>query len=177
MDKLYQAGYKNARPDEVTYTSVLNSCAFPATLDRKTRRKALDTAIFTLRELRSSRYGQPNEVTYGTFIQACANLLSDDDEMLRAVIEEAFQQACKDGQVGQMVLTRLRDAAPEGLYEELLAKVSNSPTPSVSDLPLEWRCNLREEKKRGRRDRPLSRGGNVSQKTKPNAIANKKIAP
>jgi hypothetical protein len=149
MDKLYQAGYKDARPNEVTYTSVLNSCAFPAqSADPATRRKALDTAIFTLNELQSSRYGQPNEVTYGTFIKACSNLLSDDDEMLRAVIEEAFQQCVKDGQVGEMVLTYLREAAPEDLYKELLAEVQSSDSViTIAELPSAWSCNVRPDRR------------------------------
>lgn len=146
MDKLYQSGYKDARPNEVTYTSVLNSCAFPATPDPRTRRKALDTAIFTLQELQASRYGQPNEVTYGTFMQACANLcLPDDDEkLLRHVIEETFQQCCKDGQVGEMFLTHLKNAAPKDLYRELLATSGDDATViNVENLPPEWRCNIR----------------------------------
>jgi hypothetical protein len=146
MDKLYQAGYKGARPDEVTYTSVLNSCAYPATLDKRTRRKALDTAIFTLEELQASRYGHPNQVTYGVFLKACANLLSDDDEMRRIVIEKAFRQCCRDGQVGEMVLTHLRDAAPMDLYKELLAgALGTDAKVKVEDLPPAWRCNLRKE--------------------------------
>ena len=148
MDKLYQGGYKDARPNEVTYTSVLNSCAFPATLDQLTRRKALSTAQFTLQELQASRYGQPNEVTYGTFLKACGNLLTDDDEMLRVVIEEAFRQCCKDGQVGEMVLSYLRETAPEDLYRELLAEVEISDSLSIEELPSEWSCNVREENRR-----------------------------
>lgn len=134
MDKLYQSGYKRARPNEFTYTSVLNSCAFPETLDPRTRRKALDTAIFTLQELQASRYGQPNEVTYGTFMQACANLLlpDDDDMLLREVIEATFEQCCKDGQVGEMFLTHLKSAAPEDLYRELLAEVVVTSSSSAS---------------------------------------------
>ena len=151
MDKLYQAGYKDARPNEVTYTSVLNSCAFPATLDQLTRKKALDTAIFTLNELQASRYGQPNEVTYGTFIKACSNLLSDDEEMLRDVIEDAFQQCCKDGQVGEMVLAYLREAAPEDLYNELLAEVDSSDSVvTIEELPSAWSCNVRPDNRRDR---------------------------
>jgi hypothetical protein len=146
MDKLYQAGNKEARPNAVTYTAVLNSCAFPAVLDFRTRRKALDTAIFTLEELQSSGYGQPNQVTYGTFIKACANLLHDDDDLRREVIERAFRQCCKAGQVGEMVLTYLRQAAPADLYEELLAdSISSHARVSVRDLPEEWRCNVQDE--------------------------------
>jgi hypothetical protein len=144
MDKLYQAGNKDARPNEVTYTAVLNSCAFPARQDPDTRRKALDTAMFTLKELQASRYGQPNQVTYGTFIKACANLMPDDDEMRRVVLKRAFRQCCKDGQVGDMVLYQIKRAAPADLYEELLAAVRSGTDVSVQDLPLEWRCNVRE---------------------------------
>jgi len=152
MDKLYQAGLnKEARPDEKTYTAVLNSCAFPAVMDEKTRRKALDTAIFTLEELKSSRYGHPNQITYGTFFKACANLLPDDDELRRAVIIEAFQQCCADGQVGEMVLTQLRSAAPRDLFEELVVKAAqlspsrmSSRRVTVDDLPETWRSNVRE---------------------------------
>jgi hypothetical protein len=168
MDKLYQAGYKNARPNEVTYTSVLNSCAFTASLDQRTRRKAFDTAIFTLQELQASRYGQPNDITYSTFMQACANLLSEDEEMLRAVIEDAFQQCCKDGQVGEMVLYHLRDAAPEDLYHELLSEVLSTDEQkiNVSDLPPEWRRNVFESRK----ERHVGRRGRVDVKTKKNLL-------
>ena len=152
MDKLYQAGVnKEARPNEVTYTAVLNSCAFPAVLDARTRRKALDTAIFTLEELKASRYGHPNQITYSTFLKAVANLLPDDDEFRRAVIKEAFQQCCKDGQVGDMVLAHLRSAAPADLYQELVIDVVRSTSPqrksiyrvSMEDLPAEWSQNVR----------------------------------
>lgn len=150
MDKLYQAGYKDARPNEVTYTSVLNSCAFTASLDQRTRRKAFDTAVFTLQELQASRYGHPNDITYSTFMQACANLLSEDEETLRAVIEDAFQQCCKDGQVGEMVLYQLRDAAPEDLYHQLLSEVlitdEQKVNVNVNDLPPEWRRNVFESR-------------------------------
>jgi hypothetical protein len=161
MDKLYQAGNKDARPNEVTYTAVLNSCAFPAQLDQRTRRKALDTAIFTLEELRASGYGQPNHVTYGTFLLACANLLHDEDglaDLRREIIERAFQQCCQDGQVGEMVLNHLRRAAPPDLYEELLADFISSAAGanrriSVKDLPEEWRCNVQQGRQPFRRYR------------------------
>ena len=76
-------------------------------------------------------------------MQACANLLSKDDEILRAVIEEAFQHACKDGQVGEMVLYHLRGAAPEDLYNELLSEFrGKQETIHIEDLPPEWRRNV-----------------------------------
>jgi len=156
MDKLYQAGITEARPNEVTYTAVLNSCAFPSVLDSKARRRILDVAMFTLQELQASRYGQPNQVTYGTFIKACANLLPHDDDLLRVVLKRTFEQCCRDGQVGEMVLTHLRRAAPPDLYEELLSSVGSKATAvSVQDLPLAWRCNLTKETRRS--SKPNSR--------------------
>lgn len=143
MDKLYQAGNKEARPNAVTYTAVINSCAFPSARDQRTRRKALDTAMFTLKELQSSRYGQPNQVTYGTFIQACANLLHDDDALRHKIITRAFEQCCRDGQVGEMVLNLV-------LKEELLAGYGlagsgGGSRVSLNDLPESWRCNIRQQ--------------------------------
>lgn len=158
MDKLYQAGNKEARPNEVTYTAVLNSCAFPSVLDPKARRRMLDVAMFTLEELQASRYGHPNQVTYGTFIKACANLLPDDDDLRRVVLKKVFEQCCNDGQVGEMVLTHLRKAAPPDLYQELLAVANIKATSiSVRDLPQEWRCNLRSNNERKERFRSTRR--------------------
>ncbi|KAG7342139.1 PPR: pentatricopeptide repeat domain containing protein [Nitzschia inconspicua] len=154
MDKLYRNGYKFARPNAFTYTSVLNAAAFPAlSTDEKTKRKALDTAIFTLRELRASGYDHPNELTYSTFLKACSNLLSDDDETLRAVIEETFEQCKRDGQVGEKFLYRLREAAPDDLYKQLLSEVvvSEKSDISVADLPPSWSSNLRNNRSRMRR--------------------------
>ena len=158
MEQLYLAGNMEARPNEITYTAVINSCAFPSVLDSRTRRKALDTALFTLKELQASRYGQPNQVTYGTFIKACANLLHDDEEMRRSIIQRVFRQCCKDGQLGAMVL----NYTPRNLQQELLADYVQQPNGRVSiqDLPAEWRRNVREKDTwRPRRKQPTRRGG------------------
>eukprot|EP00977_Amphora_coffeiformis_P001945 scaffold370_cov176-Amphora_coffeaeformis.AAC.22 len=145
MDMLYRSGQIEVRPSEITYTAVLNSCAFPVARDSRSRRKAFDTALFTLAEVQSSEYCRPNEATYGTFIRACANLLHDDDELRREIIEKAFKQCCRDGQVGDIVLKLFRAAAPADLYEKMLADVvSSGSTVTAEDLPSEWRCNLGE---------------------------------
>jgi hypothetical protein len=143
MDILYRSGKIEISPSVITYTAVLNSCAFPVARDSRSRRKALDTALFTLAEVQSSEYCRPNEATYGTFIRACANLLHDDDNLRREIIEKAFKQCCEDGQVGDQVLGFLRKAAPADLYEELLADfVSSGNVISAEDLPAKWRCNV-----------------------------------
>lgn len=147
MDKLYQSGYKGAKPNAVTYNNVLNAAASSGTSTNfKTKRKALDTAIFTLHELQSSQYGRPTDLTYSTFIKACSNLLSAEDEAsLRDIIKSTFHQCKEDGQIGEMFLSRLREAAPQDLYEDLLSEVllTNRDEVKVDDLPQSWRCNVR----------------------------------
>ena len=109
------------------------------------KRKALDTAIFTLQELQASGYDHPNELTYSTFLKACSNLLSDDEKALREVIEETFEQCKRDGQVGEKFLYRLREAAPEDLYQELLSEagVSEKRDATMADLPPSWSRNVK----------------------------------
>lgn len=155
MDKLYRAGQnKDARPSEFTYTSVLNSCAFSSVCSLHSRRKALDTAIFTLEELQESPYGRPNHVTYGMFLKACANLIPMDDDRRRVVVEPVFLQCCKDGQVGENVLRQLRLAAPEDLYRKLLSGVRQSGAyVTLEDIPEEWRCNVKDDRNRRRKFR------------------------
>lgn len=144
MDMLHRSGQIEVRPSEITYTAVLQSCAFPVARDSRSRRKALDTALFTLAEAQESEYVRPNEATYGTFIRACANLLHDDEDLRREIIEKTFKQCCQDGQAGDVVLSFLRRAAPGDLYEELLSDfVTSGPVISSEDLPVEWRCNVR----------------------------------
>ena len=160
MDRLYRAGYKYARPNEMTYTSVLNSCAFTFVENDLSKRKALDVAIFTLEELQESHYGNPNHITYGMFLKACSNLMSNDDERWRRVVEPVVEQCRRDGCVGELVLKQLQDAAPDHLYQSLIAEVyvrdgniddkmwkGKMNVVKFSDLPEEWRCNVRENKR------------------------------
>lgn len=152
MDKQYREGLNTAaQPNTLTYTSVLNSCAYVGNEgDTRIKEKALDTAIFTLEELQGSSYGTPNHVTYGMFLKACANLIPSDEERRRVVVEPVFLQCCKDGQVGEMVLDHLRLAAPTDLYNKLLGVKNSSTKVRIEDLPAEWRCNVKNEKWRNR---------------------------
>lgn len=165
MDSLYRSGEKqneDVRPNEITYTCVLNSCAY-SNSSQYSKKKALDTAIFTLEELMASPYGRPNHVTYGMFLTCCANLIPSNDERRRnRVVEPVFLQCCKDGQVNELVLNQLRLAAPADLYEKLLGTAvqrgdGTSKRVRIEDLPPEWRCNVRNEKWKGRRSKTTNR--------------------
>lgn len=97
--------------------------------------------MFTLKELQSSVYGQPNQVTYGTFIRACLNLLKDDEDLSRAVIKQALEDCIRDGQLGAMVLNYV----PRELVNELIANYVQSGGKSPNGVPKEWSCNVRDE--------------------------------
>lgn len=148
MDKLYRAGQnKGARPNEFTYTTVLNSCAFSKIGGQHAKRKAMDTAIFTLEELQVSPYGNPNHVTYGMFLKAANNLIPTSDKMKRRyVVEPVFLQCCKDGQVGEIVLKELKLAAPE-IYTHYLGKIRISGSKiRMEDLPRAWTMNVKNQR-------------------------------
>jgi hypothetical protein len=99
---------------------------------------------------------------------------SDEDEFLRQVIQETFQQCCKDGQVGEIFLTHLKSAAPKDLYRELLAEVAatsssneEESTVNLKNLPPEWSCNIRQHQKRypKRKDTSISQAIRVARDT------------
>lgn len=176
MDKNYRAGLnKDARPNEFTYASVLNSCAF-SIFGHNVRKKALDTAIFTFEELRGSPYASPNHVTYGMFLKACANLIPADDERRRLVVEPVFHQCCQDGQVGEIVLKQLRLAAPEDLYKKLLQGIARPGSHvELDDIPWSWRCNVRDDRGRDRRRSGVKK--NVSNISTNGIVASKNTTP
>lgn len=146
MERLYKAGNTDARPDEWSYAAVLNSCADPSVQDPRIRRKALDTALFTLKELQNnSAYGKPTEVIYGTFIRACAILLDENDALRPTLIRAVFQQCATEGQVGRLVLQNI----PKELFPELLPNVlmKNQETIDLDDIPKDWSCNVQTTKR------------------------------
>ena len=161
MDILYRRDdkeHKNVRPNERTYTSVLNSCAYSIAEDTKVRRKALDTAIFTMEELMDSPYGRPNHFAYGMFLACCANLIPSDDKRLRiTIIEPVFLKCCRDGQVNELVLNQFRLAAPKSLYNKLLGEIAQKNKVRINDIPPEWKCNVRGERWKGRKCRANGR--------------------
>jgi hypothetical protein len=83
--------------------------------------------------------------------------LSDNDQELRIVIKETFEQCKRDGQIGEKFLYRLREAAPEDLYKDLLSEgiVSWKNEVNVADLPLSWSSKVKARGPRiQKRDKP-----------------------
>ena len=134
-----QVNCKSCKPDVVTYTSVISSCASePGT--KQERSKAFSVALATYQELtsRDVEFGAPNHVTYGSMLKACARLLPRGSPIREKWTKKLFLECQQRGQVGDMVLSRVREAASPELYKELLKGKGRSKIPHA------WRRNVSE---------------------------------
>jgi hypothetical protein len=134
---LYEDGCESCKPDVFGYTSVIASCAAETGMWNKDERTtAFYVAMKTYTELKKSD-DKPNHVTYGTMLKACARLLPPGSSVRRKTVRKIFRECCEAGCVGDMAISRLREAAPE-VYKELLQGHSKHA------LPEEWTCNVNE---------------------------------
>jgi hypothetical protein len=137
---LYESGCEDCKPDIFGFTSVLSSCASEPG-DRRERAKAFNVALATFQELelRSDEFGSPNHVTYGTMIKACARLLPYGSALRQKWTRKLFAECAVRGQVGDMVLSRLREAATPEEYREMTQGHSRS------NIPSKWSRNVVNE--------------------------------
>ena len=136
LDRLigqYNNGVKRCRPDVYSFSSVLSSCSNLSGSKRE-RQNAFTIAQSTFDEM--IRFGvNPNHVSYGVMLKACARLIPTGKER-RKFVNEYFKAACRDGCVGRMVMDRLKDASSKVQYEALLKGVDEN------NLPAEWIANV-----------------------------------
>jgi hypothetical protein len=148
MKKLYLAGNKHVRPNVVAVNAVINACAFTSG-DIRQQGRAIEIAHSILKDLEQSPYGNPDQVTYGTFMKVCANQMPDSHTR-QQIVEVLFKKCCRDGQVGNLVLQQLRGMASDELYHLLVGR-SIHDSVQMEDLPKEWWCNVVEGKWRRKR--------------------------
>lgn len=143
---MFSRGCKECRPDVFGYTSVLSSCASEPG-DRKERSKAFNVALSTFQELtqQSEEFGMPNHVTYGTMMKACVRLLPKGNPERKKWSRQLFQESKEKGLVGDMVLSRFREAATPEDYKELMEGFSKR------SLPEAWKRNVCEKSEYRRR--------------------------
>jgi pentatricopeptide repeat protein len=125
---------RNVPLNQVVFNNLLNCCS-----------NSLDRVQQIYQSMLSMSF-QPNCVTYGTILKACAtNLLTENARTLAVSI---FQDACDNGQVSSGVLYQLRLAIPLVQYRDLVGQ----ETTETHTLPASWTANVREERKeRGNR--------------------------
>jgi hypothetical protein len=135
--QLNENGCEQCRPDVYSFTSVIGACA----METKERSKAFRVAVATFQQLRhNEEYATPNHVTYGSMLKCCARLLPSADPLRRKWVRKIFNMAVNNGCVGDMVLSRLREAATPDVYKELMNGVDRH------DLPYEWTRNVQEKR-------------------------------
>lgn len=149
MIHLYEAGTSQARPNEFTFTSVINACAY-AVGDNAEKASALQIATATFYELRDSDYGEPNDITYVAYLTAIRNLLPECDEKRYETIAKTFRTCCEQGQVTELVLRRVESSLSvdqlKELYESMAVNVAQPV--EIESVPADWRRNVVERQQR-----------------------------
>jgi hypothetical protein len=132
-------------PDVYGWTSVLSSCA--AECGRHDEKyKAFQVAASTYRMMQKYNV-TANHVTYGMMLKACARLLppntkssssSSSSALREKWIRITFQDAVRAGCVGDMVVSKLREAATPEMYKSLMQGYTKKT------LPSDWTRNVQE---------------------------------
>ena len=157
MRKLFQAGNEHLRPNVVAYNAVMNACAFTKG-DVHESNRAVEIAHAVLRDLEQSTFGNPDQVTYGTFLKVCATQMADCDSRDK-VVDMLFKKCCKDGQVGTMVLQQLKCVAKNDHFVRLTGRAIWEDL-KFEELPSDWWRNVIEGKGPRRRRRYDQQAGN-----------------
>jgi len=143
--ELFNSGITQCQPDVYSFTSVISSCA-SLHGSRKERLKAFEIAQLTFIEMVDSGI-EPNHVSYGTMLKSCARLLPEGKQK-RSSTRFYFKKACNSGCVGEMVLSRLREAATTEQYKALMqgSKRNNLPSGWTSKVPFSEKNSRRRRK-------------------------------
>ena len=170
MDILDQM--ESVKPDTATLNSILNACAFTSRKDDK--REALTIVLDIMEEMFSKNKKEPSvfsdvrldEITFGTMIKACHNLMKGSHNEKRKLLKTIFLKATQDGQVGPFVWKELNYALYENEIPSFLEQISKYKDVenwanksfgstdsksndtgvqevSLNDLPNSWKRNAR----------------------------------
>lgn len=144
-----ETGDEKSKPDVYGFTSVLASCA----MEPKEKYKAFQVAVSTFNQLKKSdEYGSPNHVTYGTMLKCCVLLLQPSNPIRRKWVKNFMLQCIEDGCVGEMVMSRFREAATPELFREVMMGVDKK------NLPSTWTSNVHEKRNSRKKRKNIIRG-------------------
>jgi hypothetical protein len=91
MQKQHDEGNKSVIPNTVTYTSVINACAFSKHPDD--RKGAFEVAFRVFKKM-SLKKVTPNAVTYTSLLNVCRNFLSTTDKENRFLLSQYLFKEC-----------------------------------------------------------------------------------
>ena len=95
-----------------------------------------------------------NFVAFSMFLLACARLAPRGPER-DVLVESVFNEACRRGQVDELVIRNLRNAASPMLLSKLLGRAGSG---DLADLPRDWKCNVDRRHHTSRRSSSRRRG-------------------
>jgi hypothetical protein len=105
-----------------------------------------------MEELSRGIFDEPNFLTYAAFLAVCASCL-DEGEYCDGIVETVFQECVQKGQVGQIVIRKLQEAASPELFHRLVGRYERED--GSLDLPRTWTFRIIGE----RNASPSSRTG------------------
>ena len=132
-------GKKECQPNVVVYTSVINACASPALESEKEESFLIAERALKELEQNQRQYGFPNFLTYAAFFRVCATTL-EPGAARDKIVRSMFTACCEAGQVGDVVLHKLKLAASNDLYQELVGSYQQSK--KSWRLPQSWTRRL-----------------------------------
>jgi len=137
MEEKWKRGEWNMRPTTRTYNILLNACSYAAKGDAEDRGRALETAREAFRELKGSNEEKPDPITYGTMIQAVCNLSEDEPDKKVEEVKEIFDECCRSGMVGDMVVKEMWGGLDKETVEEIFGENRSEP-------PVSWKRNVKD---------------------------------
>lgn len=150
MISAFENGNVDAKPNILTYSTVMNACAY-TNGESQDRFEAFQIARSCMKDVLTSKFGvQPNNILFSGFILAYAKLVRDrDNPKNEQLIKSIFNECCKLGLVDVKVILSLRRATSSNLFSELCMGTklhTKHGRIDIQDIPAEWRCNIIKSK-------------------------------
>ena len=163
LNKMLEAyrltGKDQMRPNEITYNTVLNACAFSAYTPNEEKKKALSIAVSIFNEMHKSDIVQPDAVSYGNMLKCIANLVPKG-EVRNKMAVDVFTKCRNLGLVNGLVFDEIRRAVPADVLTDLLSEAMKRRRGKklfseweLRDLPHSWKSKVHEMKPKKREPR------------------------
>ncbi len=136
-------GMSIIKPSVITFSTVLNACAHTKGTPQECS-EAFQIARTCLTEVLSGRYGQPNNIVFGTFLFACSKLVKVGAERDRLIVS-VFNECCKLGLVDEKTFLNVKRALSRDIWEQLIHDKSNPMRKrdiNFDEVPEKWRINV-----------------------------------
>jgi pentatricopeptide repeat protein len=155
----------NARPDIISFNSVLNACAYEKPDTQASTSEILEIATETYERLSSGKgeqsFGRPDLSTYIQMMINIINHIPRHDERRELMAEAVFFRCAEDGLVGPAIVSKLAFALSKPRFQSIMGEALDKEKHNegklvfdVSLLPQAWTAKLPWLQ----RGRPPSRG-------------------